>query len=80
MSDKLAATEAYVEAVEYFSLLKDFENLRLELEVAILAADAELARDIVLKLQEANKAIRAAHARFFPKVEAEINYLTGRVN
>lgn len=79
MTNTLHDAEAHAEAIEYFLLLKDFENLQLELEVAILADDAELAGDIAAKLKEAEKAVRSAHARFFPKVQAEVNALIGRV-
>lgn len=79
MTNMLPDAEAYAEAVEYFLLLKDFENLQLELEVAIVANDAEFARDIAAKLKEAETAVRSAHARFFPKVQAEVDALIGRV-
>ncbi|HVB87398.1 MAG TPA: hypothetical protein VNK23_12125 [Candidatus Dormibacteraeota bacterium] len=79
-SNPAADAEAFAEALDYVLLLEQFESLRVELEVAIAFEDRELAEEIAPKLAAANKAIRAAHAQFFPRVQAEIDALTGRVN
>lgn len=80
MDDPSAEAQALSEALEYLLLLENFANLRLELEIAIAFDDRELAETTKPKLEAANKAIRAAHAQFFPRVQAGIDALTGRVN
>jgi hypothetical protein len=80
VSDPIADAETYAEALQYVLLLENFENLRLELEVAIAFEDRELAEEIKPKLEAAGKAIRSAHAQFFPKIQAQVDALVGRAN